>query len=217
MARSGAGDGVPATGCHPERLQRVPPSSRASGASRGICTKDTRCGARAALLGFPRARYPPPMRHRGTTHLGSLRAGARRARYAGMTALSVWIVGCADAPVGWSAGPVDATRVAVVVTPDGTLRPDSLAALAAQIPSPDAAACPGSLVLARAGKQLYAAWWRARADSGALLLAARSADDGQHWSAPAPVDTTDVGVAGCDRAPPALAADSASGYVHLAY
>jgi len=157
------------------------------------------------------------MRHRGTTHLGSSRVAARAARCAGMVALWLWIIGCADTPIDWSAARVDSTRVAVVVTPDGTLRPDSLAALAAQLPSPDAAACPGSLVLARAGRQLYAAWWRARADSGALLLAARSADEGRHWTAPVPVDTTDVGVTGCDRAPPTLAADSASGYVHLAY
>jgi hypothetical protein len=32
-----------------------------------------------------------------------------------------------------------------------------------------------------------------------------------------PVDTTDVGVTGCRREPPAIAADSASGYVHVAY
>jgi hypothetical protein len=154
------------------------------------------------------------MRHRGTTHLGSSRVAAR---CAGIAALCAWIIGCADGPVDWSTARVESTRVAVVVTPEGTLRPDSLAALAAQIPSPDAAACPGSLVLARAGKQLYAAWWRARPDSGALLLVARSADDGRHWSAPAPVDTSDVGVTGCGRVPPTVAADSASGYVHVAY
>ena len=154
------------------------------------------------------------MRHRGTTHLGSSRVAARCATIA---ALCGAIIGCADGPVAWSTARVDSTQVAVVVTPEGTLLPDSLATLAAHLPSPDAAACPGSLALARAGRWLYAAWWRARPDSGAVLLAARTADDGRHWSAPAPVDTTDVGVAGCRRAPPALAADSASGYVHVAF
>jgi hypothetical protein len=154
------------------------------------------------------------MHPRGTAHLGSSRVAARAARIA---ALCAGIIGCADAPVDWSTARVDSTRVPVIVTSEGTLRPDSLAALAARLPPPDAAVCPGSLVLARAGRQLYAAWWRARPDSGALLLAARTGDDGRHWSAPAPVDTTDVGVTGCDRAPPALAADSASGYVHVAF
>ena len=31
------------------------------------------------------------------------------------------------------------------------------------------------------------------------------------------MDTTDVGVTGCRRAPPAIAADSASGYVHVVF
>jgi hypothetical protein len=37
------------------------------------------------------------------------------------------------------------------------------------------------------------------------------------WSEPSPVDTTDTGVTGCRRGPPSIAADSASGYVHVAY
>lgn len=108
------------------------------------------------------------------------------------------------------------TTADVVVTPDGTLRPDSMAALAAHVTPPEPHACPGSLVVSRAGRRLYAAWWRVRPDSGALLLAAHS-DDGQAWSAPARVDTTDQSVSGCRRAPPAIVADSASGYVHVAF
>jgi len=155
--------------------------------------------------------------HRATTHLGSSRVAARAMRYASAVALCVVLAACADQPVDWSAARVDSARGAVVVTADGTLRPDSLAALAARLPSPDAAMCPGSLVLAPAAGHLFAAWWHVRPDSGAVLLAARTDDEGRHWSAPAPVDTTDVGTMGCRRAPPSIAADSASGYVHVAF
>jgi hypothetical protein len=56
-----------------------------------------------------------------------------------------------------------------------------------------------------------------RSDSGARLLAARSDDGGATWSTPAAVDTTDTSVTGCRREAPSIAADSASGYVHVAY
>jgi len=155
--------------------------------------------------------------HHAATHLGSSRIAARAARFAGAAALCVLLAACADQPVDWSTSRVDSARGAVVVTPDGTLRPDSLAALAARLPSPDAAMCPGSLVVARAAGRVFGAWWRVRPDSSAVLLAARTDDEGGRWSAPSPVDTTDVGVTGCRRAPPAIAADSASGYVHVAF
>jgi hypothetical protein len=92
-----------------------------------------------------------------------------------------------------------------------------MAMLAARIPPPEGTVCPGSLALSRAGGRLYAAWWRVRPDSGALLLAAHTEDGGRSWSAPAPVDTTDQSVSGCNRSPPAIAADSASGYVHVVF
>ena len=156
------------------------------------------------------------MRLRVSTHLGSSRV-ARAIRSASTAALCVLLAACADQPVNWDPARVDSVRGAVVVTPDGALRPDSLAALAARLPSPDAAMCPGSLALARAAGHLFGAWWHARPDSGAVLLTAHSDDEGRHWSASAPVDTTDVGATGCNRAPPAIAADSASGYVHVAF
>jgi hypothetical protein len=152
-----------------------------------------------------------------TTHLGSSRVAARAMHHASVVALCVMLAACADQPVDWNAARVDAARGAVVVTADGTLRPDSMAALGARLPSPDAAMCPGSLVLAPADSHLFAAWWHVRPDSGAVLLAARTDDQGRHWSAPAPVDTTDVGTMGCRRAPPSIAADSATGYVHVAF
>jgi hypothetical protein len=83
--------------------------------------------------------------------------------------------------------------------------------------TPPSNACAGSLRLARARKTLHAVWWSPRPDSGALLLAAHSSDEGATWSAVAPVDTMDRGVSGCRRAAASIAADSASGYVHITY
>lgn len=125
--------------------------------------------------------------------------------------------GCSESPVAWSEMRTEQTTADVVVAPDGSLRPDSMAVLAARVTPPEPHVCPGSLVLSHAGRRLYAAWWRVRPDSGALLLAAHSDDDGRAWSGPARVDTTDQSVSGCRRSPPAIVADSASGYVHVAF
>jgi len=126
---------------------------------------------------------------------------------------------CVKSPVHWT---VDrstplATDSARVLSPDGTLHPDSMLALAATINPPSSDICPGSLRLSRAGGSLYAAWWKVRSDSSATLLSSRSLDRGRHWSIPAPVDTSDKGVSGCHRVAPSIAADSASGYVHITY
>ena len=140
-------------------------------------------------------------------------------RFRSLVASAVVMLSLACAPdaVAWDAQRVvraDANDVTLAA--DGTLHADSMALLASTIALPGAV-CPGSLVLARAGERLVAAWWSVRADSSARLLASRSDDRGGHWSAAVPVDTTDQGVAGCHRTPPAIAADSASGYVHVAY
>ena len=127
------------------------------------------------------------------------------------------MLGCGDDPVAWRAMRTESAGTSVLLTADGALRPDSMAALAARVSPPEGGVCPRSLVLARAGPRLYAAWWRVRPDSGALLLAAHSENDGGTWSPPASVDTTDHSDSGCHRAPPAIAADSASGYVHVVF
>jgi hypothetical protein len=134
--------------------------------------------------------------------------------------LAMPLVACADSPVQWStsASTVSAAVAGpVAVTAEGTIIPDPLALLAERVPPPSPSVCPGSLRLARAGAVLHAVWWAPRADSGARLLAAHSGDEGRSWSAPIPVDTLDRGVSGCRRAAPSIAADSASGYVHVAY
>jgi hypothetical protein len=157
-----------------------------------------------------------------SSRLGSARAGGRRggraARWILFAAtLLTWSAACAAPPVDWnperSASPPAAR---VIVTADGTLLPDTMARLAERITAPEPR-CPGSLSVAGYAGRLFAAWWAVRADSSARLLAARSDDGGATWSTPAAVDTTATGVGGCRRPPPSIAADSASGYVHVAY
>jgi len=86
-----------------------------------------------------------------------------------------------------------------------------------ELPSPIASrpsrmACPGSLRLSGH----YAVWWESNTDSSVTLFAARSTN-GRNWEQKVAADTTDHGVRGCGRPAPAIAADSASGYVHIAY
>ncbi len=135
------------------------------------------------------------------------------------------LAACGQAPVQWSeaqsvSGPPpplpNSSAGAFALSPDGRVVDDSLLQLAARL-SPPSAACPGSLRVSRAAGTLHAVWWAPRPDSGARLLAASSRDGGATWGAIAPVDTTDRSVTGCRRAPPAIAADSSSGYIHIAY
>jgi hypothetical protein len=67
------------------------------------------------------------------------------------------------------------------------------------------------------GQERYAVWWSARTDSSAALLASRSMDRGATWSAPQSVDSLDSSNVGCARPSPAVAVDSVTGYVHVAY
>jgi hypothetical protein len=83
--------------------------------------------------------------------------------------------------------------------------------------SPSPYACPVSVRAVRAGKNLLAAWWSVRRDSSGVLLVAQSSDDGLSWMPAVVADSTDRSVRGCGRPAPAIAVDSASGYVHVAY
>ena len=88
----------------------------------------------------------------------------------------------------------------------------------AVLPASQMGMCPNSAVAARvSGGEWFAAWWAARADSGVALMVSRSVDGGATWSAPVVADGRDAGRRGCARPAPAIAADSATGFVHLAY
>ena len=136
-----------------------------------------------------------------------------------LTLLALGLIGCAASPVDWTPQRVVArpAAAAVALAADGMLHPDTMAALAERVSAPAGPLCVGSLRVAAARGTLFGVWWSPRPDSGVRLLAARSANGGRIWSTPAPVDTTDAGMSGCRREPAAIAADSASGYVHVTY
>jgi len=113
------------------------------------------------------------------------------------------LAGCGDEPVAWKEISFDAPRLPVTV-PLGTVWPR-------------AAGCPASVRAVRKGSRLLAAWWSARRDSSAELLVSQSTDGGKSWTPPVVADSTDRSVRGCGRPPPAIAADTTSGYVYLAY
>jgi hypothetical protein len=77
--------------------------------------------------------------------------------------------------------------------------------------------CPGSLRTAQSGPDVYGAWWEVRDDSSAILMVGRSTDSGRTWSIVQPADTSDHSRRGCNRPPPAVAADSTTNYVDIAY
>ncbi|HEX6574709.1 MAG TPA: hypothetical protein VF042_07020 [Gemmatimonadaceae bacterium] len=83
------------------------------------------------------------------------------------------------------------------------------------VAAPSAKACPASLRIADAGNKQYAVWWEVRPDSSAVLMSSRK--DAGNWTPSVIADSTDHGVRGCGRPAPAIAADPASGYVHIAY
>ena len=126
---------------------------------------------------------------------------------------------CSPTPVEWgvqTSTPFGADT-SLFLSADGSTRPDTMLALASRVAPPPGELCPGSLRVSASGPILFAVWWAPRADSSASLLVAQSIDRGRHWTAAATVDSTDRGVNGCQRAPPAIAADSSTRYVHVSY
>ena len=83
-------------------------------------------------------------------------------------------------------------------------------------PIPDARGCPTSFRVASSGALSYAAWWRVNQDSSSSLMVARSSTN-KEWGSPVVADSSDHSIRGCGRPAPAIAADTTSGYVHLAY
>lgn len=140
-----------------------------------------------------------------------------RARAATSLAIAS-IAACAPSPVEWVEGRfAESSGDALAIDAEGraVLRPAARVTVAS-LPAADA--CPGSLQLASAGAaELYGVWWSPRPDGSVRLMSALSADGGATWQDAVPVDTTDRGHRGCSRPPAGVAADSASGYVHVVY
>lgn len=128
-------------------------------------------------------------------------------------------ISCVNEPIAWdtprAVGDVLGPRTRLVIDANGAPRfvEDTLP----RVTLP-ANACSSSVVAAKASDtEWYAAWFAARADGGVTLVASRSSDGGVTWSSPVVADDRDRGIRGCERPPPSIAADGASGYVHLAY
>lgn len=129
-------------------------------------------------------------------------------RRCSLVPLCLLAVACERGSVQWEEA-TTATPSAERVAPDSGSNPSLV------LPP---GSCQRSVVFARmSGTDWYAGWWMPRPDSSAALVVARSIDGGRTWTAPALADARDRSVRGCSRPAPALAADSASGYVYLVY
>lgn len=111
--------------------------------------------------------------------------------------------GCSESAVTWS----DVVHRDVPHQPSESIR---------GLVPPVVSGCEASLRVATNGESAFAAWFAARPDSSVLVMSARSLN-GTRWSKPVVADSTDRGARGCERPPPAIAADPVSRYVHLAY
>jgi hypothetical protein len=165
----------------------------------------------------------------------SMLAGrTRRAPAPAVPLAALLLTACTQGPVAWdesaerrlaapplsneALAPDQAADTLVRATLAAALAPVGTGELPAGAAAPAADACPGSLRVARGRpRELVAAWWVERPDRGAVLRAARSADDGRTWDAPVAVDTLDRGGEGCLRPAPSVAVDATNGYVHVAY
>ena len=116
----------------------------------------------------------------------------------------VWtIIACAGESIRWGT----ITLAGVPQTPSDFPRGNA---------PPTFDGCVGSLRIAQSEGSSFATWWKIRPDSSAMLMVSRSMH-GAPWEAPVIADSTDRSARGCGRPPPAIAADAASGYVHIAY
>lgn len=127
----------------------------------------------------------------------------RRSALALILTLSVYFGACSDNGIAWKE-----------IRLDGPPLPRTVA-LGSVWPS--FPGCAASVRATRKGTRLLAAWWAARKDSSGVLLVSQSSDGGKTWTPRVVADSTDRSVKGCGRPPPSISADSASGYVYLAY
>src|SRR4051812_23165852 len=123
----------------------------------------------------------------------------------------VLVAGCVAEPVDWGDVSYRATQLR---------DPDARSAImSAGLPAVagTTASCIRSIRVAAAAANMFRAWWSVRADSSAVLSLQHSVDAGVNWEKPVEVDARDRGRRGCERPPPGIFYDSASGYVHLVY
>jgi hypothetical protein len=142
------------------------------------------------------------------------------ARRPGLALMLVGAAACASEPaLRWS----EARFLSGTLSERSALRLAGDSAALVDVPAveftPPAPACAGSVRLAPDGKgAVYAAWWSPREDSSAVLLVARrAAGSDTTWAAPVIADARDSSHLGCGRPAPGIAADGATGDVHLAY
>lgn len=143
---------------------------------------------------------------------------------AAIAALAAVLAACTPQPVVWEDGaamPLVAEDASELLEIDAAGRPHLVPAPALPATLPAGARCEQSVrvttVPRGSGRATVAVWWAPRPDGSAALLAAESLDGGATWSTTVPVDTLDRGSNGCARPAPAVASDSATGYVHVAY
>lgn len=117
--------------------------------------------------------------------------------------LALLTAGCSDKPLQWGDIRIDTPQLP---------RSVALGRVWPAFPG-----CAASVRAVRKGSRLFAAWWLARRDSSATLMVSQSADGGNTWTPPVVADSMDSSTKGCGRPPPSIAADSASGYIYLAY
>jgi hypothetical protein len=131
----------------------------------------------------------------------------------GISGLSL-LAACARPPIDWSEPQPTAADHAIdsLLIFDGKDLTARSAPRAVLSEAPNR--CTGSARVAHDSStgDWYAAWWSARPDSTADLVAAHSLD-GIRWRAPVRVDTADAGRVGCNRPPPSVAADGGNFFV----
>lgn len=150
-----------------------------------------------AATGHDTRRATVPRRHPTTTMFVVMK------RIIGI-ALAALLAACSEDPVKW-------------IVARGAGIPNEPQQMKAGAVVPGASPCTAFARTASMGNASFTAWWDVRADSSAVLFVARSGAAPGTWGDPIAVDTTDHSRRGCGRPPPSISADSASGYVYVAY
>ena len=116
-------------------------------------------------------------------------------------------VACAPEPVKWTKlstdAPTTSTSPAHAIPGNFQLPPN---------------ACPNSLaVVQMSATEIHATWWQSDSSGQIQLAVARTSDAGANWSTQMIAHAQGRAGFPCSYPPPAVDADSATGYVHLAY